>query len=1276
MDKKFMEKTTFAEIYKLVKDGNEIEKKVIKSVLNVGLLLFPGFVCPELKLISDISNGVDLIAAKDVLVDCGKCIKDLFSGDKASDFVSRYERVQLAQVLLVFSAYFDSMRMYLPDKGKVIALSETEKIVITQEAINEYEEWLKNRDLKNASSDADEISKYALDFQAPLESDYDFRRRLVRFYELLNKQFLAFYEKLSFFEQLSETNREAFMTVIRNLPQAAFDNYKKQYYELKTVSHDFEIWAVTKEHDDLREQIDIGFKKTNEKYKEILDYIETKNNTGADTLNKFKNIYDAYINKPLIETDEIGAGNIDGVVFPAKKDIFIPQSFKALRVMDKNLVLESRKTWGSETERDDVGVFIAETLRHSETGKYPLLILGVPGAGKTLLSHMLAAQILSHEYYVVIIKLREVNADDSIIGQIENQINGQLGTGCRWNDFSGRNISKPLLLIFDGFDELLQATGRTYADYIKKIHEFQETQYEASNIKVKCIITSRVTLIDKAVIPLGTTVIRLSDFNDKRIDEWIKVWNHANNIFFTNNSLEEFSINPSSKVYELAQQPLLLLLLALYDSDNNALKKNEDLNSAQLYEQLIRAFVVREQKKSSEFMKISEDKQKIIIDSELEKISIAALGMYNRRVLFIRSPELEADLRYLLSDHNERTEGSIPDGLANSEKLLGSFFFIHRSDAMTSKQQPEAINTAYEFLHNTFGEFLTAYYIVKQLQNVVRKVIGFKQLGFGDFIAKEEEKGWFVALSYAPISSRPVVAKMIKEFASDYEVQFQYTQEQIISAIGDLLDKEIDSIIKGDKIDIINAVLSDKENKFEKDEYLTHLACYALNILSLGALVCGEDFEYCCTNKVWNKLICLWKYAFSEEELLDVASIFKANREGDSWQLRYAPEEDAAKSSTSKVLRIKKVNEALGDTVTSSLVSAALGDGETKAVLNELEWNELGIEVPFLINKYVNVLALGRETTELAECFYYLQRSISQGVSVKDLCVFYSLLDYVLLNKRRNSFNVDYFRALEAGIEYINESTPRTIQEEEVLTRLQEILCSIIKNIYIVDYKSLLRMSMHAERTPLISLSIIQRLLTEPYEGRIPRSFIYGSYIEKEIISLGERIIEGRTFYKGGIYYKRRNKNNLIAEYFSVVCRYLKNVEPNTEQEVIHRIYSYIEFMCEKRFAQLGVNYGKEIDTVRVYAEVLGCIKQIMIRTRGKESLFIREFVSRAPVLELFEHNRSAIYDLCDILSKIELNADEDVVIDLRKILQFETKKMSRKMRYEINKVLEKVDKG
>lgn len=150
-------------------------------------------------------------------------------------------------------------------------------------------------------------------------------------------------------------------------------------------------------------------------------------------------------------------------------------------------------------------------------------------------------------------------------------------------------------------------------------------------------------MIDKALISNNSPIIMLSDFDDKRVKQWCQIWNEKNKDYFIQVNLEEFEIDSSSKVSELSKQPLLLLMLALYDSNDNALKRNKDLNETQLYDNLIREFISREKRKDDEFRSLQPNEQQRIINDEMIKISIAALGMYNRKILYIRSNELEKD---------------------------------------------------------------------------------------------------------------------------------------------------------------------------------------------------------------------------------------------------------------------------------------------------------------------------------------------------------------------------------------------------------------------------------------------------------------------------------------------------------------------------------------------------------------------------------------------------------------------------------------------------------
>ena len=131
-----------------------------------------------------------------------------------------------------------------------------------------------------------------------------------------------------------------------------------------------------------------------------------------------------------------------------------------------------------------------------------MIILGQPGSGKSLLTKVLSAQLMSNAYTVIRIPLREVNAEDGIDILVEDQIkkitNRSLSTQ-GYGGFATQFKDRPLIIILDGYDELLQAKGNVFSGYLEKIRTFQQDQ-KSMGRAVRIIITSRITLIDKMCI--------------------------------------------------------------------------------------------------------------------------------------------------------------------------------------------------------------------------------------------------------------------------------------------------------------------------------------------------------------------------------------------------------------------------------------------------------------------------------------------------------------------------------------------------------------------------------------------------------------------------------------------------------------------------------------------------------------------------------------------------------------------------------------------------------
>lgn len=992
-------KATFSEIYKIVKNSRDEDiRQCFNSVFDIGLLFLPGLICPETAIFTKIGDGVNLLGAKEAIGNSVTGIVNTFKNRKYIDFTTRYEHMQIAQVMIAYAAYFDSIKLYLPNEEREICLSDEEKYQITQESIKQYTAELKKRGEQRKS----EILETDISMPDPMLGFSDYLDYLKGFYEILNREFRTFLEKMSVFEGLSESGRDKMEAILRGLPQAAVNNYKKQFYELAACFPDFAVWADMREYRMLEKQIDVGF----ERIRETLNTFEERSaeNRVKDTFQKYKGKYDMYIEAPVVTIDEMEYDSADNVVFPAKKENFVPQQFQALNYR-RGMQLEKKGTWANCKVRDDIGSFISSILRHPRSTCKPILILGHAGAGKTLLCHMLAAQILYHEYHVIIIRLRDTLADATMMQQVNNQIERDWGNGCSWNDIVSGKLDKPILLIFDGYDELLQASGKTYSRYLQEITQFQKEQERINGVCIRCIVTSRDTLIDKALIPEYSTVLQLQDFDKERIVIWSGIWNKANADFFQNNGLQPFAVNMNSKVSELAKQPLLLLMLALYDSNGNALKQRSDMNRSQLYDSLIREFISREKRKDSKNRQLTETDELRLINEEMEKIGVAALGMYNRNVLYIHSSELQKDLTFLNRTRKTDKTACYAE-LTESENLLGSFFFIHKSDSTGLKNQEEIHSAAYEFLHNTFGEFLTADFILREVGQVLHKIQVMTEndipIGWNDTLKHR----WYSCLAYAPLFARPVVVQMIFEWAEHYFDSLKMSKETAEKVMDILTGHELREILSGEAMVSIRETAREKENPFKQKEALIHLGIYSVNLMILRTVLCGDTYQLDCgkndLENLWDKLICIWKYAFSEDELGKLANIIQVKRENEKCILHYlsgkSGRDGESREEKGREEKLYSIYSALGDDLSRMIMAVALGKAsEYELISGLLRENHLRLQSEYawqlLAEESARTIWGGK--LRIAE-LKRLGTTLREKSDVRYVCCYYLLIHYFL----------------------------------------------------------------------------------------------------------------------------------------------------------------------------------------------------------------------------------------------------------------------------------------
>ena len=310
------------------------------------------------------------------------------------------------------------------------------------------------------------------------------------------------------------------------------------------------------------------------------------------------------------------------------------------------------------------------------------------------------------------------------------------------------------------------------------------------------MVTSRITLIDKVKIPKNSVIVNLEAFDQQRRNAWINIWNNYNQDYFVRNNIKQFYLkdenNLSKNIKELAEQPLLLLMLALFDSYDNALESmGDNISRTHLYDELLRRICRREANKLYTHAQGNHDDFiERYVQGEMSRLGVVAIGMFNRKQLHIHTKDLLSDL---LTYGILNEWGEVPQ---EADTLIRSFFFVHKSAADNENETKK--DYAYEFLHNTFGEFLTADFILNYLVREAGELfVAHKNAMQGNIVQKKlyTPNGigdeWFINLMFAPLYSRPLVIEMIREHLPRVLKRCDFKYEDFKSSLIELVEAQL-----------------------------------------------------------------------------------------------------------------------------------------------------------------------------------------------------------------------------------------------------------------------------------------------------------------------------------------------------------------------------------------------------------------------------------------------------------------------------------------------------
>ncbi|NUP52618.1 MAG: hypothetical protein HOW97_35650 [Catenulispora sp.] len=551
--------------------------------------------------------------------------------------------------------------------------------------------------------------------------------------------FAKYLEGLAAVESLSADRRAAVVGLYVTIPDAAVLRYEERLRELAKECAEFEIWLNVSAHARTLDEVH-EVRSGLARLESLLANHESAE-APHDVRTSLSKAYRAVLDKPITQqaSSELNV--------PTLGDGYINHRFRIAGTHPT--ANPAQESWWRDCHvHDDLDLSLASYLVSGAALTAPMLVLGHPGSGKSVLTRVLAARLPADRFLPVRVELRSVDANADLQTQIEEAVRQATGDTVRWPDLVRSAPEAMPVVLLDGFDELLQATGVAQTDFLERVARFQEREIDQGRA-VAVVVTSRIAVADRARIPADSVVMCLEPFSDRQVKAWLEVWADHNESILADRRLKPLTADIALSHRKLAEQPLMLLMLALYDASANALRAaGEDFSEATLYEALLTDFARREIEKEAPGPADDD-----LVEHELAKLSVVAFAMFNRRAQWATDEDVTADLTGLRMGATGAGERRLQKNLTAGQLAVGRFFFIH--DTQTTRDG--TVSQTYEFLHATFGEFLIARFVT-QLVTELSKARGRASSLFPATL----DDGWLHALlSFECLAARSPIVRFL-----------------------------------------------------------------------------------------------------------------------------------------------------------------------------------------------------------------------------------------------------------------------------------------------------------------------------------------------------------------------------------------------------------------------------------------------------------------------------------------------------------------------------------
>ncbi|XVU25179.1 NACHT domain-containing protein [Actinoplanes sp. CA-054009] len=653
--------------------------------------------------------------------------------------------------------------------------------------------------------------------------------------------------------------------------ERAVHRYQAEYARLATEVREFEIWPRLGEHA-APEPSGASLARLEQWVAEI---VRCRDRPAARTLAIIEAINREVLSTTLIPVGE--TGDLGGLVLPTVEDGYVSPRFR-WAIADAEARPGDEHWWARQPLEDDIETFLAGHVAGPAGTERPMVVLGHPGSGKSLFTKVCAARLAGADRFTAVrIALRDV-ADPSaplhaqMSGPLEKATNGRV----TWDGFCAASEDTVRVLLIDGLDELMQATGSTQSSYLAGVAEFQRVEKVTGNPLI-AVVTARTIVAELAGIPEGSLLVKLEDFSDDQVRQWLGTWHAVN----------EAELDPAIVLGlgDLSHQPLLLLLLAIYAARKPLPRQS---SAADLYGSLLHDFVTRELTKPGPPPSAQRRSE------TLWQLGVVAFGMINRGRLHLTEEQLRLDLAALSRRHADPI--LTPAGtLDPAQRVIGRFFFITAAEADGGHA-----GRSYEFLHATFGEYLVAHHLVGQLVDLHRALI------------RPTSQQWDDDLLFALLSHRLITAGAA----------------QVLPFARELFDAEDDETREG-VVDVLSRVIRAAPDRWgagafasyspSGGRYTDRLATYTANLVLLLTRLVGRPVPLAFLapadadpEEHWSTLLDLWHAGFQRdggEEWRQLLTLL--GRPAESWASVEARNDPIANTFVHR-LRLESANRVRG----------------------------------------------------------------------------------------------------------------------------------------------------------------------------------------------------------------------------------------------------------------------------------------------------------------------------------------------------------------------------